>query len=184
MEVTSALPFPIRDCLESEAPVISRRCANGIAIPELFCDRLLALDLGASREAAAAHREDRLLRENEGAIGESGLRAACAQVRSRQAMLRPLRLLSGGRSRPRHRVRLSADRPRDFRRLHFFRANPLAATSCSPAARLIRFESRRLVSRLRARLEGNSRGGSHEISLIDHSGSGAGRHSERDFAFG
>src|SRR5438067_12086014 len=47
-----------------------------------------------------------------------------------------------------------------------------------------RFESRRLVPRLRARRKENSTEESDEIPIDDRGGLGIRRHSERDFAFG
>jgi len=179
--------FPMRNCLQSAAPLVSRRCANGLAIPDLGCDRVVALSRGASSEAAAAaaRRKDRLLRGDESEIRGARLRPSQAQASARQAMLRLLRFLCHRGSGSRHGVRLSAHRRRDFCRLRFFRANPLAATSCPAAAHLIPFRivSARPAPARRGWKETHT-GGFHEISICDHSGPGAGRHSERDFAFG
>ena len=159
--------------------------ARNVASPALFDPLWIAR--GRCNPSAAArpgNSEDRLLRENENGIGQPRLRTPRAETRSRSAMLRRLRLRSRRRSRKRDTVRLSGSRRRKFCRLRFVRANPLATSSCSAAARLIRFESRRLVSHARDEVKGNSTGGFHEISLCDHSGPGADRHSERDFELG
>jgi len=139
----------------------------------------------SSPAAGSASRERRVLRENQSRVRESRMRAPRAEVRSGQAMLRHLRLMSVRRHCRGHAVRLFAGRRRNFCRLPFFRAHSLAATSRSAPARLIPFELRRLVPRPRDEgRKGNSTGGFDEISLNDHCSPCAGRHSERHFAFG
>jgi len=130
--------------------------------------------------AGSGNRENGLLREDESAIRQPRVRPPRAQARSGQAMLRRLRFRTCRYNLQRHPFRLSADRRRNFCRLHFFRANPLAPTSCSAAAHLIRVVSARPAFARRGWKETHT-GGFHEISICDHSGGGAGRHSERDF---
>jgi hypothetical protein len=185
-EVTGALPFPIPHCLESGAQVISRPCANGIAIPDLGYDRVIVVGhVASSKAASAAGRKDGLLRADESEIRLARLRPSEAQARSGQSMLRPLRLVCRRRSSHRHPAPLSAGWGRNFCRLSFVRANPLAKTSCSAAPRLIRF--RIVLARPALARRGwkeTHTGGFHEISICDHSSHGAGRHSERDFELG
>ena len=100
-------------------------------------------------------------------------------------MLRILRFWSRRAHQLGDAVRLSAGRRRNFCRLHFFRAQPLATTSGSAAARLILFDRVGSSPRLRGReRKGNSTEDSNEILISDRSGSGARRHSERHFALG
>ncbi|MEY2572033.1 MAG: hypothetical protein QOJ87_246 [Verrucomicrobiota bacterium] len=161
------------------------RHASDLAIAPLPASLRFAWVRGDSAPAnASGRRENRLLRQNEGGFRHPGMRTTCAEVRSGSTMLRGLRLRSCGRSGEGCSICLPGRRRRKFCGLHFFRAQPLASASGSAAARLIRFRIASARSLRRARAEGNSNGGFHEISLIDRSGPGARRHSQRDFAFG
>lgn len=80
-------------------------------------------------------------------------------------------------------VCLSSRRRRIVRCFHCFRAHPLAASAGSAAARPV-FSDVGSSPRLRAEKKRNLTGGFYEIPTDDPGGSGAGRHSERDFAFG
>ena len=170
----------------SSAHDMVRRDAGNVASPLRFASLSFArLCRNPAPAAPPGKSENRLLREDENGFGKARVRSPTAQARSGSTMLRGLRLRARRHSRNRDTVCLSASRRRKFRSLHFVRAHPLATTSCSTAARLISLQSRRLVPvTCGNERKGNSTGGFYEISLCDHCGPGAGRHSERDFAFG
>lgn len=97
-------------------------------------------------------------------------------------MLRGLHVLPG-RALVRNSICLSAHGRGIFCRFHYFRARPLAPSTCSTAARLI--GSRYwLAPQLRDEEKENSTEGFYEIPDDDRGGYRAGRHSERNFALG
>ena len=175
--------FPTRHSSEHDIIRGDARCFASSALPVfVWFARVRRTPPPA---AGSGNRENGLLREDESAIRQPRVRPPRAQARSGQAMLRRLRFRTCRYNLQRHPFRLSADRRRNFCRLHFFRANALAATSCSAAAHLIAFRSCRLVPAFARRgWKETHTGGFHEISTCDHSGPGAGRHSERDFELG
>jgi hypothetical protein len=97
-------------------------------------------------------------------------------------MLRGLRALRGHPFLDRKTLCLPADRRGIFCCAFDSRATPLAPSTCSSAARLIRLQ--RWLVRRGGREEGNSTGGFYEIPIDDRGGYRAGRHSERNFALG
>jgi hypothetical protein len=168
---------------------MSSRVSSGRerSIPAFHLPRAQRFDRVRCDSSAAArsrNREDRLLREDESGIRQPRLRSPRTEIRSRQTMLRRVRLWPGRHRRSGHGIRLPAGRRRKFRCLPFVRAHPLATTSCSAAARLIRpITSARSAFAGRGCKE-TQQEDSNEIFLNDHSGPGAGRHSERDFELG
>ena len=91
--------------------------------------------------------EGGLLREDEDGRASQRLRPSCAEVESREGVLRRLRVLPG-HSRESHPASLSALRRRIFCHCRHSRARPLAPSTCSSTARLIRLR-RWLVPQLR-----------------------------------
>ncbi len=185
-KVVEFLHHLIRSKLNWQAePVSSGPDASGTAafdLPGYF--RLHCAGRSATAEARAPNRESRLLRENENGIGGARVRPARTEVGPGQGMLRALRPWLRTFRHLRHAVRLSAGRRRNFCRLHFFRAQPLATSSGSAAAPLILPDRDGSPPRLRGQRNGTQQEDSNEIPISDCSGPGAGRHSERDFAFG
>jgi hypothetical protein len=113
--------------------------------------RIAGFCCASAAAAGPGNREGRLLRKTESGIGQPRLRPTRPEVRSRQTMLCRVRLRPRRHSRCGNTICLSDSRRRKFRRLRFVRAGPLATASGSAAARLIRFESRRLVPRFAGR---------------------------------
>src|SRR6476469_6793956 len=174
----------------SRAPLkahdIMRDDARDFPSPPLFDPlRFARLRGDSARADRSGNSEDGLLRENEGAIRKPRMRSARSETGSGPAMLRRLRFRSRWYPDKRDAVRLSVNGRRKLFRLRFVRTFSFATASGSTAARLIRFANRVGSSCVcGTRLEGNSTGGFHEISICDHSGPGADRHSERDFELG